>query len=85
MVQTPSVPNTVDRLVAQGFVERRPNPHDGRGVLARLTVAGRAAVKRATDDLMADEFGLGMYDERSLDMLFEQLRALRVSAGDFSN
>ena len=41
MVHPTSVTNTVDRLVAQGFVERRRNPRDGRGVLARLTDAGR--------------------------------------------
>ena len=44
MVHPTSVTNIVDRLVAQGFVERRPNPSDGRGVLARLTAAGRRTV-----------------------------------------
>lgn len=83
MVHPTSVTNTVDRLVGQGFVERLPNPRDGRGVLARLTDEGREAVKRATDDLMADGFGLGMYDDATLDVLFDQLRALRVAAGDF--
>ena len=84
MVHPTSVTNIVDRLVAQGFVERRPNPRDGRGVLARLTTAGRRTVKRATDDLMADDFGLAMYDEAELKELFAQLRALRVAAGDFA-
>ncbi|HVY11878.1 MAG TPA: MarR family transcriptional regulator [Mycobacteriales bacterium] len=83
MVHPTSVTNTVDRLVGQGFVERRPNPRDGRGVLARLTPAGRKAVTRATADLMADGFGLDMYDEESLQQIFDQLRTLRVSAGDF--
>jgi DNA-binding MarR family transcriptional regulator len=83
MVHPTSVTNIVDRLVAQGFVERRPNPRDGRGVLARLTASGRRTVKRATDDLMADGFGLGMYDEATLEEMFGQIRALRVSAGDF--
>ena len=36
-VHPTSVTNTVDRLVAAGLVERRPNPRDGRGVLAALT------------------------------------------------
>lgn len=84
MVHPTSVTNIVDRLVAQGFVERRPNPRDGRGVLARLTTAGRRTVTRATDDLMADDFGLAMYDEAELKELFAQLRALRVAAGDFA-
>jgi DNA-binding MarR family transcriptional regulator len=84
MVHATSVTNTVDRLVAQGFVERRPNPNDGRGVLARLTPAGRRTVKRATGDLMADGFGLDIYNDTELNALFAQLRALRVDAGDFT-
>jgi DNA-binding MarR family transcriptional regulator len=84
MVHPTSVTNTVDRLVAQGFVERRPNPRDGRGVLATLTPAGRKTVKRATDDLMADGFGLAMYDDAALHAMFGQLRELRVAAGDFT-
>jgi DNA-binding MarR family transcriptional regulator len=84
MVHPTSVTNTVDRLVAQGFVERRPNPQDGRGVLAQLTAAGRRTVKRATEDLMADGFGLEMYEASELEQIFTQLRALRVAAGDFT-
>ncbi len=84
MVHPTSVTNTVDRLVAQGFVARRPNPRDGRGVLACLTDSGRATVRRATDDLMRDGFGLGSYDEPQLDEMFELLRELRLAAGDFS-
>lgn len=83
MVHPTSVTNIVDRLVTQGFVERRPNPQDGRGVLARLTAGGRRTVKRATEDLMADGFGLDMYDDASLKRLFDALRTLRVAAGDF--
>ena len=84
MVHPTSVTNTVDRLVAQGFVERRPNPRDGRGVLARLTPTGRTAVKRATADLMADGFGLAAYDGDQLEELFGLLRELRLAAGDFN-
>lgn len=83
MVHATSVTNTIDRLAAQGFVERRPNPRDGRGVLARLTASGRRTVKQATADLMADGFGLDMYDDAQLAELFDQLRVLRVAAGDF--
>jgi DNA-binding MarR family transcriptional regulator len=83
MVHPTSVTNTVDRLVSQGLVVRRPNPRDGRGVLASLTAAGRKTVKAATKDLMADEFGLSGYDADQLEELFALLRELRVSAGDF--
>jgi DNA-binding MarR family transcriptional regulator len=83
MVHPTSVTNTIDRLAAAGFVERRPNPRDGRGVLARLTEAGRTVVLSATEDLMRDEFGLGDYDREQLDQLFGLLRELRVEAADF--
>lgn len=85
MVHPTSVTNTIDRLVAQSLVERRPNPNDGRGVLARLTTEGRKVVKKATADLMADGFGLAAYDEATLEQLFTTLRRLRVEAGDFAN
>src|ERR1700712_2704317 len=41
MVHPTSVTNAIDRLVAAGYVDRRPNPNDGRGVLAGITTAGR--------------------------------------------
>jgi DNA-binding MarR family transcriptional regulator len=84
MVHPTSVTNIIGRLVTQGLVERRPNPRDGRGVLARLTASGRQTVKRATDDLMADGFGLEMYSPDELENLFESIKQLRVAAGDFT-
>ncbi|MGH3342660.1 MAG: MarR family winged helix-turn-helix transcriptional regulator [Carbonactinosporaceae bacterium] len=83
MVHPTSVTNTVDRLVRQGFVTRRPNPRDGRGVLAAITERGRGVVDRATADLMRADFGLGSLGERELVELFSLLRRLRVEAGDF--
>ncbi|TYB67142.1 MarR family transcriptional regulator [Nonomuraea sp. PA05] len=83
MVHPTSVTNTVDRLEKSGFVRRLPNPRDGRGVLAEITDAGRAVVRSATADLMAAEFGLTMYAEDELHQMFDQLRTLRVAAGDF--
>ena len=84
MVHPTSVTNTIDRLVAQELVERRPNPRDGRGVLAAITPAGREVIARATDDLMRDGFGLSAYDEQQLGELFGLLRVIRVDAGDFA-
>jgi DNA-binding MarR family transcriptional regulator len=37
----------VDRLVAEGLVERRPCPSDRRGSLAALTTTGRRKLERA--------------------------------------
>ena len=84
MVHPTSVTNTVDRLERSGLVARRPNPMDGRGVLAAITERGRKVVEDATRDLVAMDFGLGSYDEAGCRELFEVLRPLRVAAGDFA-
>jgi DNA-binding MarR family transcriptional regulator len=83
MVHPTSVTNTIDRLERQGYVRRRPNPRDGRGVLAEITDSGRATVERATSDLLAADFGLGGYAPDELGTIFDVLRSLRVDAGDF--
>jgi DNA-binding MarR family transcriptional regulator len=85
MVHPTSVTNTIDRLERQGFVLRQPNPADGRGRLASITPAGRAVMEKATRDLMAAEFGLSGYTEAELGQVFELLRGLRLSAGDFAD
>ncbi|MEU0804534.1 MarR family transcriptional regulator [Streptomyces sp. NPDC005970] len=83
MVHPTSVTNTVDRLVKSGLVAKRPNPNDGRGTLASITDRGREVVEAATRDLMAMDFGLGVYDAEDCSGIFELLRPLRVAAGDF--
>src|SRR3954449_2090779 len=45
MVHPTSVTNAIERLVAAWYVDRRPNPADGRGVLAALTDRGRDVVQ----------------------------------------
>jgi DNA-binding MarR family transcriptional regulator len=84
MVHPTSVTNIINRLEQGSLVVRRPNPRDGRGTLAEITGAGRAAVDRATADLMAADFGMGGYDEGQLAEMFGMLRRLRVAAGDFT-
>jgi DNA-binding MarR family transcriptional regulator len=83
MVHPTSVTNIISRLEAQGFVELRPNPDDGRGKLASITTAGRTVMQSATADLMAAEFGLAGYTEAELTEMFAIFRSLRLSAGDF--
>lgn len=39
--------NRIDRVEALGLVQRRPDPADRRGVLVRLTPAGRALADKA--------------------------------------
>ncbi|MFB7663050.1 MarR family winged helix-turn-helix transcriptional regulator [Kitasatospora sp. NPDC056138] len=84
MVHPTSVTNTIVRLEGAGLVSRRPNPLDGRGVLATITERGRAVVEEATRALMAMDFGLEGYDEDQCEQVFELLRPLRVAAGDFA-
>ena len=82
MVHPTSVTNAIDRLVAAGYVRRRPNPDDGRGVLAGITDAGREVVGTATAALMALDFGLGDLSEDERIALFDILRRVRLGAGD---
>ncbi|MFJ1752413.1 MarR family winged helix-turn-helix transcriptional regulator [Kitasatospora sp. NPDC088134] len=84
MVHPTSVTNTVDRLERAGLVTRRPNPADGRGVLAAITARGRQVVEEATRELVGVEFGLEGYDADACREVFELFRPLRVAAGDFA-
>jgi DNA-binding MarR family transcriptional regulator len=85
MVHPTSVTNTIHRLERQGYVRRRRNPADGRGILAEITDAGRDVVERATADLVDRDFGLATYDDERLLAVFGVLRDLRVAAGDFED
>jgi len=82
MVHPTSVTNAIDRLVAAGYVRRRPNPDDGRGVLAGITEEGRAVVETATTALTDLDFGLGDLSEADRASLFDTLRRVRIGAGD---
>jgi DNA-binding MarR family transcriptional regulator len=82
MVHPTSVTNAIDRLVAAGYVARRPNPADGRGVLASITAQGRAVVEDATRALTDLDFGMADLPEAERDELFGLLRRVRLGAGD---
>ncbi|WP_324274027.1 MarR family transcriptional regulator [Blastococcus brunescens] len=82
MVHPTSVTNAIDRLVAAGFVRRRPNPDDGRGVLAGITDEGRQVVVAATAALTDLDFGLADVPEDERAALFAVLKRVRLGAGD---
>jgi DNA-binding MarR family transcriptional regulator len=84
-VHPTSVTSIVHRLEAAGLVARRSHPTDGRTVLAEITDAGRERVAAATEDLLRAEFGLGSLQPAELAALFDLLRPVRVSAGDFAD
>jgi DNA-binding MarR family transcriptional regulator len=82
MVHPTSVTNAIDRLTAAGYVRRRPNPADGRGVLAGVTDVGRAVVEQATAALTGMDFGLRDVTDDELTTLYDILRRVRLGAGD---
>jgi DNA-binding MarR family transcriptional regulator len=77
LVTSGTMTNRVDRLAARGLVERLPDPRDRRGVLVRLTPAGRSAVDGALEGLLAREHallaGLDADDQRRLAGLLRTL------------
>ena len=46
LLSQPALSRLVDRLAERGFVERRPDPADGRSTLLSLTGAGRSVQRR---------------------------------------
>ena len=58
LVTSGTMTNRVDRLTGRGFVERRPDPTDRRGVIVRLTSTGTAVVDAALADLLVHEHHL---------------------------
>ncbi|MDN5768980.1 MAG: MarR family transcriptional regulator [Humibacillus sp.] len=58
LVTSGTMTNRVDRLERRGLVGRRPDPGDRRGVLVRLTTAGRDVVDAAMADLIEQEKSL---------------------------
>lgn len=77
LVTSGTMTNRVDRLADRGLVDRLPDPHDRRGVLVRLTAAGRDRVDAALGDLLAREqgllSGLGRQERKQLVVLLRQL------------
>ena len=55
LVTSGTMTNRIDRLESKGLVERMPDPHDGRGVLVKLTVVGKKSVDLALTDLLERE------------------------------
>lgn len=70
----------VDRLVAEGLLERTPNPHDRRSVLLEVTSAGGASLAEVRR-LAAAAFGrvLRRLDDETVEGLVCGLRGLRAA------
>ncbi|PYY65955.1 MarR family transcriptional regulator [Curtobacterium sp. MCPF17_003] len=83
LVSSGTMTNRVDRLAARGFVGRRTDPKDGRGILVSLTGLGRVAVDAAIADLLAAERDIlsGVSDDEQ-GQLAGLLRRLILGLGD---
>lgn len=55
LVTSGTMTNRIDRLVDRGLVERRTDPHDGRGILVVMTADGQERVDAAISTLLAAE------------------------------
>jgi len=77
-VHPTSITSAVDRLEAQGFVERHRHPTDGRTTLAVITRTGRRTVERATvvlnDEVFSNVGGLSEREAAQLYRLLERVR-----------
>jgi len=81
-VHPTSVTSAVDRLVAQGYVERVRSDEDKRVVRAVLTDSGRDAVEGATAALNGEVFATPGLPEVDVRDLTDRLTALRTGLGD---
>jgi DNA-binding MarR family transcriptional regulator len=82
MIHPTSVTNIVDRLEAQGLVQRAAHPSDRRTTLVEITKPGRTVVRAATEALTSVRFGLGTLRGDRLATLYDLLREVRIGAGD---
>lgn len=85
MVSNGNVTGLIDRLLAEGLVERQPAPRDRRSQVVRLTAAGRAAFDAmipAHQAYIAQRFaGLSRADLAELHKLLGKLKASFVATG----
>jgi DNA-binding MarR family transcriptional regulator len=77
LVSSGTMTNRIDRLVERRLVERRTDPHDGRGVLVMMTGRGTEAVDDAISELLTGEAelleGLSKADQERLSGLLRKL------------
>ncbi|CAN5362179.1 MarR family transcriptional regulator TamR [soil metagenome] len=77
LVSSGTMTNRIDRLVERRLVERRTDPHDGRGVLVVMTGRGAEAVDDAISELVSGEAelleGLSKADQERLAALLRKL------------
>jgi DNA-binding MarR family transcriptional regulator len=82
-VHPASVTNVVQRLTEDGFIDRRPNPDDGRSTLAAITPAGSRTAQAATIRLNQHVFSTLPLDSADQVETNRLLAKVRHAFGDF--
>jgi DNA-binding MarR family transcriptional regulator len=82
LVHPTTVTAVSDQLAKQRLLRRIPHPSDRRTILLRLTPAGQAAVRKASEHLAKMGFGLDGVSEGLADRLSNDLRSVRRALGD---
>lgn len=87
MLSSAGITSRLDRLERRGYVRRRPDPDDRRGVLVELTDAGREVLEQAVSANTGGEkellAGLTRQEQKALAGLLKKLLArLEPSLGD---
>src|SRR5690606_26440298 len=77
LVHPTGITKLVDKLEAEQLVRREPNPDDRRGVLVRVTPAGRRLGRRASRVIATVRFGADLPDS-DLEEIVELLGRLRA-------
>jgi DNA-binding MarR family transcriptional regulator len=83
-VHPASVTNVVQRLTADGFVQRVPHPDDRRSTLAVITEKGSRTAIAATEHLNRRVFSSLPLDEADQLEIYDTLTSIRQSFGDFT-
>jgi len=77
LVSSGTMTNRIDRLVERKLVERRTDPHDGRGILVVMSPLGQERVDRAISQLLEGEAelldALSPVDQEKLSTLLRKL------------
>lgn len=84
-VHQTSITNLVDKLEAQGLIERKRHPTDRRSTIAQMTPAGKSLLRKAIKLLNTELFPkLGLTSEETR-LLIAVMAKMRYSWGDFTD
>jgi MarR family transcriptional regulator, organic hydroperoxide resistance regulator len=76
-ITTGGTTQAVDRIVAAGYCNRRPNPADRRSSVIDLTEEGKSRLAAAASTLESElQARLGILPRRSINQLQEALKAI---------